>query len=254
MLSLSNIRRDTLLGRALRLPLRTIPRSAEVRILQGPLRGKKWVVGSSIHRCWLGSYEAAKQKKILEWVRPGMTCYDIGANVGFYSLLFSSLVGPAGSVVAFEPLPENALSLAYHLRINNCRNVAIRQAAVSDFDGFATFRRAEENAMGSLSDAGDLNVACCRLDTLVESAEIPPPGLLKVDVEGAEAALLQGAERTILAHRPAIFVATHGAPQHAACRRLLAGMDYRVFSLDNRAVDATDELLALPRERRLSDD
>lgn len=247
MLSLFSIQPHSWLGRALRLPLRTIPSSAEVRILQGPLRGKKWVVGSSIHRCWLGSYEVAKQRKMLEFLRPGMTCYDAGANVGFYSLLFSSLVGPAGSVVAFEPLPENASGLAYHLRINDCRNVTVKQVAVSDFDGFANFRRAHENAMGALSDAGDLNVQCCRLDTLVESGEMPPPGLLKLDVEGAEAAVLRGAEQTIRDRRPVIFVATHGAAQHAECTRLLLGMDYKIYSLDNRSVDDTDELLAIPR-------
>lgn len=242
----------TLLGRVLRLPLRSIPASAELPILQGPLRGKKWVVGSNLHRCWLGFYEAAKQRKTVDLVRSGMTCYDIGANSGFYSLLFSSLVGPTGSVVAFEPLPENAARLAHHLKINDCRNVTIKQAAVADFDGCANFRTAEEHQIGCLSETGDLKIHCCKLDTLVEDGEILPPDLLKLDVEGGEAAALRGAEHAIRGSRPVIFVATHGARQHADCRRLLADLSYDTYSLDNRPIDTTDELLALPGHRSSS--
>jgi FkbM family methyltransferase len=186
-----------------------------------------------------------------ELVRSGMTCYDIGANVGFYSLLFSSLVGPAGSVVAFEPLPENAARLAHHLKINDCRNVTIKQVAVTDFDGFANFRSAEANAMGFLSDTGDLEVLCCQLDTLGENGQIPPPDLLKLDVEGAEASVLKGAQRVIRTSRPVIFVATHGAQQHADCSRMLEGLGYEIYSVDERPVRSSDELLALPSHREL---
>ena len=103
MINFSAISDSTFVGMALRLPLRLIPRRAVVRILQGPLRGKRWIVGSSDHGCWLGSYEAAKLKKITELVRPGMVCWDVGANAGLYTLLFAELVGRAGRVFAFEP-------------------------------------------------------------------------------------------------------------------------------------------------------
>jgi hypothetical protein len=93
VINFSGISNSVLLGRALRLPLRLIPKQAEVRILQGPLRGKRWIAGSSNHGCWLGSYEAAKQRKIIEFLRPGMVCWDVGVNVGFYTLLFAELVG-----------------------------------------------------------------------------------------------------------------------------------------------------------------
>ena len=103
MINFSGIPQSNWLGRALRLPLRLIPKDANVRILQGPLRGKYWISGSSDHGCWLGSYEVAKQRKVTELVRPGMICWDVGANVGFYTLLFAELVGRTGSVYAFEP-------------------------------------------------------------------------------------------------------------------------------------------------------
>jgi len=77
-----------------------------VPILQGPLRGKKWIVGSQRHAFWLGGYEPHLQRLIAREVKPGEIFYDVGANVGFYSLLASVLVGP-GKVFAFEQLPAN---------------------------------------------------------------------------------------------------------------------------------------------------
>lgn len=97
MINFSSISSSKFIGRMLRLPLRLVPRELEVRILQGPLRRKRWIARSSEHGCWLGSYEAAKQERMIEFVRPGMVCWDVGANVGFYTLLLAELVGGAGS-------------------------------------------------------------------------------------------------------------------------------------------------------------
>src|SRR5664280_711279 len=89
LMNFSGISGRTFIGKALRFPLSLIPSGTQMPILQGPLHGKRWIVGASNHGCWLGSYEAAKQKKITEFVRPGMVCWDVGANVGFYTLLFA---------------------------------------------------------------------------------------------------------------------------------------------------------------------
>lgn len=124
-LNFSALPSSSLVGRLVRLPLRLVPKAAEVRILQGPLRGKRWIVGSFNHGCWLGSYEIAKQKKIVELVRPGMVCWDVGAHVGFYTLLFAELVGPKGRVFAFEPVSSNLALLRRHVEMNGYMNVRI---------------------------------------------------------------------------------------------------------------------------------
>jgi hypothetical protein len=77
----------------------------------GPIRGMRWRIGSSVHSCWLGSYEAAKFAVVARAVRPGMTVFDIGANAGYYTLLFSRLVGQRGNVVAVDPLPAEPPSV-----------------------------------------------------------------------------------------------------------------------------------------------
>src|SRR5713101_1261535 len=104
MMELRALSHNSALGKVARLPLKFVPSTAVVRILSGQLRGKRWIVGSGIYRCWLGWYESEKQLIISQDVRPNTVFYDVGANVGFYSLLASMLVG-AGKVFSFEPVP-----------------------------------------------------------------------------------------------------------------------------------------------------
>jgi len=225
---------DKLLGKAVRLPLKLIPSSRVMTVKGGALKGAKWVAGSHIHGCWLGTYEADKQRLFAEHVKPGMVVYDIGANVGFYTLLASRLIGPTGHVYSFEPLPRNVGYLECHIALNGLGNVSVTSAAVSDYDGRARFKESHP-AMGGLSEDGELEVVTVRLDSL----DLRQPDVLKIDVEGAEAEVLRGALETLSRHRPTIFLATHGVTPHGACVSLLSGLGYELTELGS-----ADELLA----------
>lgn len=229
-------------GRLLRLPLRIIPRDAHVPILQGPARGMWWTVGSSNHGCWLGSYEAPKRRAFEKHLAPGGVVYDVGANVGFYTLVAASVVGPGGRVVAFEPLPENLRYLRGHLRINGLKQVTVYDGALTDIDGVVRFKRGKSRAMGHIADEG-FPVRAMRLDRLVSGDALPPPDVIKIDVEGAEAAVLRGAREVLSTHGPTLFVATHGRAVHAQCVQFLQGLGYKVRPF----MGAGDELLATRR-------
>jgi FkbM family methyltransferase len=244
MIDFSGISNSSLLGRALRLPLRLIPEGTVVRVVQGPLRGKRWIAGSSNHGCWLGSYKLPKQRKVIELVRPGMVCWDVGAHVGFCTLLFAELVGPLGRVFAFEPLPRNVDLLRRHVEMNGYRNVRIFPCGLADFDGEASFDPGPNPSMGRIATGGPLRVPRARADTLLAAGEVEPPDVIKIDVEGEEAALLQGARRTIKRY-PVILLATHGEQAHREPLDLLAAAGYELASLHGGSPERTDEIVAL---------
>ena len=248
MANLSGISRESLIGKILRAPLRLIPRSTAMPILQGPLQGKRWVVGSGNHGCWLGSYEYDKQKLFQETVRSGDVIYDIGANAGFYTLLAAVLTGPNGRVYSFEPLPENIRNIREHLKLNRVENCTLHEAAVSSRDGEALFDPSSDRCTSHLSASGSIRVRTVMLDTLLARQEIRPPNLMKIDIEGGEYDCLQGCAAVIKQSRPVIFLATHGQEVHDACLGLLRDWKYKVESMDNRAVQWSDELIAQPED------
>jgi len=205
------------LGRIARWPLKVIPKDAVLRVLSGPNRGMRWVAGTFNHGCWLGWYEKPSAEYVAALVRPGMTAFDVGSHVGYYTLLLARGAGPRGRVIAFEPNPVNVAHLKQHLRLNNIDNVEIVEAAVSDRNGTGFF--SGENAAGKLSSTGTF-VKTVRLD------DYPRPDLIKMDIEGEETAALRGSEN-ILAERHAVwFIAVHEGPAYTECPALLASRKY----------------------------
>lgn len=248
-MNFSSISRDSIAGRLIRLPLHFVPSGVPVPILQGKLRGKLWVTGASTHGCWLGSYEFEKQQLFINVLSTDSTVFDIGAHVGFYTLLASVLVGKAGRVFAFEPLPRNLRYLRRHIAINRMDNVTVMPVAVANAPGLANFQEAQDSSEGHFSATGNLEVRVIALDDQISTGQLPKPDVIKMDVEGAEAAVLRGARQTLQEHRPIIFLATHGAAIREECFALLQELNYSLTPIDERPLTATDEILAVPDEK-----
>jgi FkbM family methyltransferase len=242
----SKINYRSFLGRVVRLPLRLIPKRMVMPILQGKLRGKKWVVGAGEHGYWLGSYEMRKRIAFEREIQPQTVVYDIGANVGFYSLLAAHLTGPTGRVYAFEPLHRNVEFIRRHAALNRFETIEIFEAAVSDQAGDAFFDPGVSIATGHLSDSGTVSVHQVRLDDMLAEGVIVPPQTMKVDVEGAEFAVFRGAQTLLEMYRPLIFLDTHGRDVHAQTIEMLAGYGYQFEVLDGRPLPESKELIARP--------
>lgn len=239
-LSLSN---ESRLGRFARYPLRLVPPTLIVRILKGKLRGKRWVAGSAIHRSWLGFFEPDKQREICRRVKPNTVFYDVGANVGFYSLLASVLVGQ-GRVFAFEPLPMNINYLKIHLALNKVRNVDVLGVAVSDRVGESFFLQEETRSMGHLQNEGELRVQITTLDSLIQANKIDPPDYIKMDIEGEELLALRGASETFQRYHPVLFLATHGREVYYGCCQLLESWGYECRVLQGGPEEDRSEVIA----------
>ena len=239
---------SSFLGKFLRFPLRIVSKCVILPILQGRMRGKKWKVGFCNHGCWLGTYEYKKRVRFEKEIYPGSIVYDIGAHVGYYSLLASILVGAKGRVFAFEPLPDNLTKLYWHMDLNNCANVVIHQIAVSSKSGSVVFRKkgihnSESSFIGGV-EGDSIEVATASLDNLILANKILPADFIKIDVEGAEFEVLKGAKNLISSHSPMIFLATHGKDVHEECCKFLRSFNYCLESLNEKPVEETDEMLA----------
>jgi methyltransferase, FkbM family len=150
-----------------------------------------------------GYSEPETARFILSFLRPGMVFFDVGAHIGEYALLASRRVGPCGEVHAFEPQPSTLALLENNVEVNGLRNVRLNGCAVSDRDEEVDFGVRAEPSLSSIVREGkplDGQELLCSLK--VPSRTLDEycgecgrwPDLIKIDVEGAELLVLQGAE------------------------------------------------------------
>lgn len=214
-----------------------IPKNAVFYILRGKLRGKKWYLSSSNPGILVGLHD--ENELICELdnqLTNKAVFYDVGANVGFFTLLASSIAKDV-NVIAFEPLPRNLFYLKNHLSLNNVENVKIVEAALSNSSGTCDFFVYEEghgNITGDIYEFKEkiFKVPKITIDELVEKNEIPAPDIIKIDVDGGELLVLNGANKTIGKNRPILFIETHTQELLEDCCQFLRGHGYEMDLLN----------------------
>lgn len=202
------------------------------------------VIGAGIAQT--RSYEPYVQVELQPLLQPGAVVVDIGANIGYFTLLAAALVGPSGRVLAFEPNPDNVALIQLSLTENGFENVDLYPYAVSDEDQDLQLLVEKTNSDARLFDPAvdkgyDASlirtVRAVRLDDLL--ADAGPLDVLKMDIEGAESRALRGMERLIQATRPVIFTefspilieaVSHVTPQ--SYLEMLIGHGYDLYILD----------------------
>ena len=197
---------------------------------------------------WINGFDPRDQQTLFfrQALRPGDCVLDIGANVGYYSLLAASLVGPRGAVHAFEPSATVLESLRRNVALNPQAAVTIHPLALSDRVQSAPFYIASERHTGlsSLRDLGAktqrvADVSTAPLDELRE--KLPPVRLVKLDVEGAEWRVLQGARELLARDRPDLlleltdaFLRELGGSAEQVCQ-LLTRLGYSLYRIGAHA-------------------
>lgn len=238
----------SLAGKIFRLPLKLLPRGVVVTVKSGLNRGCKWVVGAGTHGCWLGFYEHDKQQAIKRFAYPGMVVFDVGANVGFYTLAFSRYAGGEGRVFAFEPDAGNVVQLRRHVALNRLANTVVVQAAVAARTEMVGFTSGESGETGHIGGREYL-VPATSLDAFIASNDIPKPDLVKMDVEGAEASVLEGASALLSSGLAVWLIALHGEAPKRDCFRLLRAYEYLIQDLYGNQIGEDfdgDEIVAIP--------
>jgi len=228
-------------------------------ILRGAGHGLRFNVARSHSAFILGNHEPEVQELLANVLRPGMTYYDVGANVGFFAVIAARLVGPSGHVVCFEPLPENAEQIEYNARLNGFTNVIVRCEALGGSNRTDVFNTSVEPTWGMLSTvgkppeqaAGQISVNVRTLDSLCVPGGLPIPDVIQIDIEGAEAEFLEGASATLTAKRPILVIELHRTNDAVTSVLDRFGYTYAVLgsseSVHDVAWDAN--IIAIPQER-----
>ncbi|HEV7747316.1 MAG TPA: FkbM family methyltransferase [Pyrinomonadaceae bacterium] len=216
------------------------------------------------------SYEPRYVRALRSLICEGQSIFDVGANIGFYSVLFSGWVGSSGRVVAYEPDSNNLKLLERNVAANKCANVSIRNSALAGKPGTASF--STDPATGATGHLGAgatygetlfgsgreilVEVEVSSLDHEVELWGAPD--LVKMDVEGGEFDALSGGTQTLRQHRPLVVSElsnneAHGPATANHALKLLRELDYVAWDLDSgervRDGQLVWTILAVPAER-----
>jgi len=183
-----------------------------------PHRFRMWLNWQGSLDYALALYEPRAMQGIRRLVNAGDCCIDVGANLGYYTISLANWVGPRGLVVAFEPFPGNFAILKKNVHLNGLHNVTLEPAALSNRSGSVQLICGVEDQFSPTPSVGGYAVEQDRVSVNVPSRRLDDyaagmgktPNLIKIDVEGAELAVLEGARHTLAAARPILLVEIHG--------------------------------------------
>lgn len=232
---------------------RVPPSESQVFACRGVLEGYRMSVDWSRYRSLVyGTWEPKVVRVVTDTVKPGMTVIDVGAHIGYYSLLFAKCVGPGGHVFAFEPLPSNFALLQQNILLNNLQNVQLINAAVFSHTKKIILSAPDDQPNpdnGSMyKDPGlkQHEVDAITLDDFCDKFVLQPD-ILKMDIEGAEYDALLGAKKTISRCRPQLLIELHHFDRNVGedpVPGLLMEWGYQIKWLERW--DLTSYILALP--------
>ena len=221
----------------------------------------RWSIVSAGRGYVSGSFGRDRLAVLEAIVQPGETFWDVGAHKGYVTLAASRWVGPLGTVVSIEPAERNRWFIRQHIAWNEARNVIIVGAALSGQRGEARFGGRGDSLAYSLG-RGDEIVPVRTVPDVADEHGVPLPSVVKIDAEGEEAAILEGA-RTCLGPGVALLISVHGREPHAACTDFLRDRGFRIFESREMARCSADpqepwtsdyDLLAVGPERAIDEE
>lgn len=215
---------------------------SEIEIAAGDLKGYKILLNLKAEKSrWLGTYEPELADAVREFVRPGMTVYDVGANIGYVSLLLAHAARPNGRVFAFEALPANIERIRRNIELNGLEErISLVSRAVADQGGEMTFYVHESVGMGKVAGSAgrreeqyqaEITVEALSLDEFVYQQGNPAPDVVKMDIEGGEVLALPGMKRILAERRPLLLLELHGPESEQVAWEALKEAGYSLHQM-----------------------
>ena len=213
-------------------------------IEDGPMRGIKLAASQHTSHAHInGTYERDVQEAIDGIVRPGDVCYDLGASIGYMTLLMAR---KASHVYSFEPAPHAIAEMKRHIAANSIENVTIVPSPVSDEVREVRFCLTD-GAYGSAINDTETRWPVLRLQTTTLNLFLkdhPVPDFLKMDVEGEEGAVLDAAGDLLAQRKTSICCEVHNREAARSVLGTLERFGYRVTLLDGTPAKVPDQVLA----------
>ena len=210
----------------------------QVKIAAGDLAGYTILLDMQVDKdYWLGTYEPELQAAVRELVQPGSVIYDVGANIGYVSLLLAKAAGETGKVYAFEPLPENVERWRKNIALNGVETrLSLFAGAVTQAGGPVRFLEHASGGMGKAAGSAgrqdqypaEVSVPGISLDEFVYRQGNPPPQVIKMDIEGGEVLALPGMQRVLLEARPLMLMELHGPQSSRVAWENLTNAGYQI--------------------------
>ena len=211
---------------------------------------------------WCGTaYERKETRFLHTLLTPSMTFFDVGANIGYYSLTAAPLVGKGGAIHAFEPVSRQFAALCANIERNGFCNTTPNRLIVSDSCGEMRIHPGPEEHSGIASIAGVSRadqraetVPSTTLDQYMRERKLPRIDVVKIDVEGHELHVLQGARQILQTHKPVLLIEVRAQHlERAGATReelfsLLRDLNYKPFEI---LANGTTRPLAAPKDDNL---
>ena len=214
----------------------------EIKVASGAMAGMKLLLNLQTEKdYWLGTYEPALQNVAQRFIQPGMVIYDVGANIGYISLMMARLCGSSGKVFSFEALPTNVQRLQKNIALNRMESVIrVISKAVIDSSHPVIFLAHSSSSMGKArGSAGreghydhEIKVAGLALDDFVFSEDNPAPSLIKMDIEGGEILAIKGMQRLLKEKHPLLFIELHGEKAAEVIWLALSLAGYEILKME----------------------
>ena len=214
------------------------------RIIAGPLKGLYFCAPSGPAGYFWGNACQSEIEIFAKNLKPGKIFLDIGAQVGYLSLVASKFVGESGKVYAFEPYIENFNALKQNISQNRIFNIFPLNIALSEESGAVFLElKADTTRTAITNGVTGLKINSNTLDNLIAEENLPAPDFVKIDVEGAEMKVLSGMLQTIDNSRPNILVEIHrlGKPFNDFVRTLSDKFNYHYERVDGKLITAERE-------------
>lgn len=221
----------------------------DFKIKSGPLKGYKWNVKSNTNGFFTGKYEAEFVDLLMDRIKPTDVFYDIGANAGYFSVIASKIIKQPNSIVAFEPVPYLYEIIKHHSDVNEVKNVNVFPYAISDKTGTVEFSNMDKTGGNTyisestiFKNSNTLQVKSTSLDDFLKNnPEFKPPTILKIDAEGAEYDVLEGAKQTLKDHKPLIFLSTHDIHLPGVKAKCLNFLEEMGYTVEEKVEDSKDK-------------